>query len=39
MSEDVTIRAARAQQLLEDEVLTEAMSGVVKRGCCLYSGS
>jgi hypothetical protein len=25
MSEDVTIRAARAQQLLEDEVLREAL--------------
>jgi phosphosulfolactate phosphohydrolase-like enzyme len=29
MSEDVTIRAARAQQLIEDEVLEEGLSGVV----------
>jgi hypothetical protein len=28
MSEDVTIRAARAQQLLEDEVLVEAFKGL-----------
>jgi pyruvate carboxylase len=27
MSEDVTIRAARAKQLLEDEVMMEAFSG------------
>jgi hypothetical protein len=29
MSEDVTIRAARAQQLLDDEVLNEALHGYV----------
>jgi hypothetical protein len=29
MSEDVTIRAARAQQLLEDEVLNDAMAMVM----------
>jgi hypothetical protein len=30
MSEDVTIRAARAQQLLEDEVLQEALDAMIK---------
>jgi hypothetical protein len=30
MSEDVTIRAARAQQLLEDETLLEAFGGYNK---------
>jgi hypothetical protein len=29
MSEDVTIRAARAQQLLEDEVLQEAVATLI----------
>jgi hypothetical protein len=29
MSEDVEIRAARAQQLLDDEVLAEALQGYV----------
>jgi hypothetical protein len=28
MSEDVTIRAARAEQLLEDEVLREALDSI-----------
>jgi hypothetical protein len=30
MNEDVQIRAARAQQLLEDEVLVEALNGITK---------
>jgi hypothetical protein len=30
MSEDVTIRAARAQQLLEDEVLQNVLTGMVE---------
>jgi|tagenome__1003787_1003787.scaffolds.fasta_scaffold13787488_1 hypothetical protein len=30
MSEDVRIKAARAEQLLEDEVLTEAMEGIIR---------
>jgi hypothetical protein len=30
MSEDVTIRAARAEQLLEDEVLQEALDAMIK---------
>jgi hypothetical protein len=29
MTEDVTIRAARAEQLLDDEVLVEALHGYV----------
>jgi hypothetical protein len=31
MSEDIQIRAARAQQLLDDEVLNEAMDAVLNQ--------
>jgi hypothetical protein len=35
MSEDIQIRAARAQQLLDDEVLNEAMDAVLDQALSL----